>query len=438
MDMRDAARKVLETLREAGFEAFLVGGCVRDLVLEKSPKDFDITTNATPEQVRPLFEHTIPVGAKFGVIVVMVHGQQIEVATYRADGAYSDGRRPDTVEYSNSVREDVVRRDFTMNGLLIATAADAEGRINAPLDAGFHLGWVDTDSEEDLNTVVDYVEGLSDIRKQVVRCIGDPNKRFEEDQLRMLRAVRFVGQLGFEIEAGTFAAIQQSVGSITSVSRERIAEELKKLTTGKFAAKGVAALVATGLFRRIFPTRFVEATNVALLLERFNLCAASNATEGLAMLLADCRDRDAVAETLDSFKLSREESDTIRDATYFRVLVGTLGQLEEGAVRLFARTLPLLGVTLFEQDLGMGLYNVGVEAGMANALRLRSLTREDLYPAPMVTGADLIAMGFKPSPLFTKVLTAVEFKQLNSDFESREAALEFAKCFCYGAESERR
>lgn len=420
--MKTSAEFVMETLRTAGFEAFLVGGCVRDMVLGRTPKDFDVTTNATPEQVRPLFDKTTPVGAKFGVVVVMVEGNQIEVATFRADGAYSDGRRPDEVRYSESAREDVERRDFTMNGLLQPLRLKEEELPKGnTVDAAFERA-----AMQFKNKVVDYVGGMNDLKARLIRCIGDPNKRFEEDALRMLRAVRFVAQLGFDIEAETFKAIQANVDSISNVSRERVAEELKKLTTGKFAAKGLAALVSTGLFRRIFSARFLENTDVARMLERFSLSNTTDPVEGLAMLLADCRDRDAVAETLDNFKLSREESDTIRDAAYFRVLVCTLGQLEEGAVRLFARTLPMLGVTLFEQDLGMGLYNVGVEAGMANALRLRSLTREDLFPTPLVTGADLITMGFKPSSLFTKVLKAVEFRQLNGEFVTREAALDFA------------
>src|SRR5271170_542628 len=155
--------KVMTQLELRGFEAFLVGGCVRDRLLRRDSKDFDVTTNATPDQVRSIFTHTIPVGAKFGVVVVVMDGVQVEVATYRADGAYSDGRRPDEVTYSKTAEEDVARRDFTMNGLLLSSLGD----------------------------VVDYVGGTQDIKDKVIRAIGDPNVRFAEDALRMLRAVRF-------------------------------------------------------------------------------------------------------------------------------------------------------------------------------------------------------------------------------------------------------
>lgn len=422
MTTHTAAKSVIDILHKAGFEAFLVGGCVRDSILGKTPKDFDITTNATPDQVRPLFEKTIPVGARFGVVVVMVGNDQLEVATFRSDGAYTDGRRPDEVCYSKSAKEDVERRDFTMNGLISSTNPLNSVEADNHLEAGAKI------SGRKGISVIDYVNGLTDIDNKIIRCIGDPKKRFEEDSLRMLRAVRFAGQLGFEIETETFKAIQANVDKIVNVSRERIAEELKKLTTGKFAAKGVSALISTGLFRRIFSLQFLENTNTALILERFSLNNTTDPVEGLAMLLADCHNQDVIVEILDSLKLSFKESDTIRNATCFRYKLGMIGQMEEGAVRLFARSFPALGINLFEQDLGMGLYNtIGIESGMENVVRLRRLTHEDLFPTPMVTGADLIKMGFKPSPMFTTVLKNVEYHQLNGDFKSTEQALEYAK-----------
>src|SRR5271156_5598093 len=167
--------KVMHRLENKGFEAFLVGGCVRDRILNRQSKDFDVTTDATPDQVRAIFTHTIPVGAKFGVVVVVMDGVQVEVATYRADGAYSDGRRPDEVTYSRSAKEDVIRRDFTMNGLLLSSLGD----------------------------VTDHVGGQEDIRKKTIRAIGNANVRFSEDALRMIRACRFAAQLGFTIEEKT-------------------------------------------------------------------------------------------------------------------------------------------------------------------------------------------------------------------------------------------
>src|ERR1700675_2290216 len=186
--------KVMHRLENKGFEAFLVGGCVRDRLLQRQSKDFDVTTDATPDQVRAIFTHTIPVGAKFGVVVVVMDGVQVEVATYRADGAYSDGRRPDEVMYSRSAKEDVVRRDFTMNGLLLNSLGD----------------------------ITDHVGGRKDIENRVIRCIGDANVRFAEDALRMLRAVRFAAQLGFEIEANPLEAIESNARLLNVISKERV------------------------------------------------------------------------------------------------------------------------------------------------------------------------------------------------------------------------
>src|SRR6202795_1652611 len=199
-----AAEKVMETLRRAGYEAYLVGGCGRDILLQRTPKDFDVTTNALPEQVAKLFNRTIPVGAKFGVTVGMIGEEKIEVATYRADGAYTDGRRPDTVEYGKSAEDDVTRRDFTINGLLCLGEADASsvaayktslGHSSLPMTVGGKT-----------YGIVDYVGGVADVQLGIIRAIGDPNKRFEEDALRMLRAVRFAAQLGFKIEKNTLEA----------------------------------------------------------------------------------------------------------------------------------------------------------------------------------------------------------------------------------------
>src|SRR5271168_5275456 len=193
--------KVMHRLEHKGFEAFLVGGCVRDRLLRRDSKDFDVTTNATPDEVRSIFAHTIPVGAKFGVVVVVMDGVQIEVATYRADGAYSDGRRPDEVTYSRSAKEDVVRRDCTMNGLLLNSLGD----------------------------ITDHVGGEADIQKKLIRAIGDPNVRFAEDALRMMRACRFAAQLGFTIEGKTLEAMEGCARLLSVISRERIAMELFKM-----------------------------------------------------------------------------------------------------------------------------------------------------------------------------------------------------------------
>src|SRR4051812_39332631 len=187
--MRDTATTIVRTLRAAGFEAFWVGGCVRDFLLGREPQDYDIATDAQPEAIEKLFPRTIPVGRQFGVILVVEDGHEFQVATFRAEADYSDGRRPGSVRFSHA-REDAIRRDFTINGLFFD-----------PLT----------------NEVHDWVGGQEDLRARVVRTIGSPDERFGEDHLRLLRAVRFAAQLGFEIEAATFAAVRQHAEKISRV-----------------------------------------------------------------------------------------------------------------------------------------------------------------------------------------------------------------------------
>jgi poly(A) polymerase len=204
MNPRDLAEKICAVLRADGKQAYLVGGCVRDLVLGREPADYDICTDARPDLVQKLFPHSLAVGAKFGVILVVEEEVQVEVATFRSDIGYSDGRHPDHVVYSLTPQEDVQRRDFTMNGLLMDPAT---------------------------REVLDYVGGRADLRAKIVRAIGDPRQRFAEDKLRMLRAVRFAARFGFQIEPQTMAAAQDFAAQITQVSPERIRDELTKLLT---------------------------------------------------------------------------------------------------------------------------------------------------------------------------------------------------------------
>src|ERR1700688_3818615 len=202
MTPRELADRICATLRENGHQAYLVGGCVRDLLLCRDPSDYDISTDARPERVQELFPRSLAVGAKFGVILVVEDGAQVEVATFRSDIGYSDGRHPDQVVYSDSPQEDVRRRDFTINGLLMDPAS---------------------------GEILDYVGGRADLRAGIVRAIGDPRLRFAEDKLRMMRAVRFAARFGFRIERETMAAAQSLAAQITQVSPERIRDEVSKM-----------------------------------------------------------------------------------------------------------------------------------------------------------------------------------------------------------------
>ena len=224
MPLAEAAA-IVHCLRGAGHEAFLVGGCVRDLIRGVTPQDFDIVTSARPEQVQPLFSQTVPVGARFGVVLVIEGGRPYEVATFRVETGYDDGRHPSRVVFA-TVEEDVSRRDFTVNGLLM---------------------------DPETGRIIDYVDGRSDIERRLIRTIGDPDERFSEDHLRMLRAVRFTATLGFTLDPVTLAAVRRQAASIRRISAERIREELNRILTSGRAREGVKLLADSGLLAEILP-----------------------------------------------------------------------------------------------------------------------------------------------------------------------------------------
>src|SRR5271155_1178926 len=210
MPLRALANSVCDILKSQGHQAFLVGGCVRDILLGREPADYDVASDASPEQVMQLFPDSLAVGAQFGVVLVKRDADKVEVATFRKDMGYSDGRHPDEVVFTTTVQDDVQRRDFTINGLLM---------------------------RHDTNEILDYVGGQADLRAGIIRAIGEPERRFTEDKLRMLRAVRFAARFAFEIEARTFRAIRKKGAEVRQVSAERIREELTKMLT-EGAARG--------------------------------------------------------------------------------------------------------------------------------------------------------------------------------------------------------
>ena len=226
MNSRELANSICATLRGGGYQALLCGGCVRDLLLGREPTDYDVTTDATPEQVMALFPESVAVGAQFGVVLVPRDALKVEVATFRADVGYSDGRHPDRVVYSKSPEEDVQRRDFTINGLLMRPES---------------------------GEVLDFVGGQADLEAGVIRAIGEPDRRFGEDKLRLMRAVRFAARFGFSIEPETFAAVRRHASQITSVSAERLRDELTKLLTEGAARRGFELLDAAGLLSEVLP-----------------------------------------------------------------------------------------------------------------------------------------------------------------------------------------
>src|SRR5256885_2568602 len=226
MNDRELANSICDTLRGQGYQALLVGGCVRDLLLGREAADYDVTTDATPDRVMELFPDGIAVGAQFGVILVARDGLKVEVATFRSDVGYSDGRHPDRVEYARTPEEDVQRRDFTINGLLL---------------------------RHDSGEVLDFVAGQADLKAGIIRAIGEPERRFSEDKLRLLRAVRFAARFGFRIEPATFEAIRRHARDVMTVSAERMRDELTKLLTEGAARRGFELLEETGLLRAVLP-----------------------------------------------------------------------------------------------------------------------------------------------------------------------------------------
>jgi tRNA nucleotidyltransferase/poly(A) polymerase len=394
--------KVMHTLENKGFEAFLVGGCVRDRLLGRQSKDYDVTTDATPDQVRAIFPKTVPVGAKFGVVVVVMDGVQIEVATYRADGAYTDGRRPDEVTYSKTAKDDVVRRDFTMNGLLKTALGD----------------------------VIDYVGGQEDIKNKIIRAIGNPDARFAEDALRMMRAVRFAAQLGFTIEEKTLEAIKGNARLLAVISRERIAMELFRMLSAPEPLKGIVPFITTGLYRFALPQSFAEHTDGTRNIQRFGMFKANkDAMLGMAMLFADVCDHycEGLANYL---KLSNVQCDELvymkHHVTRFRQHLTGAYRMTEAAIKRELRKPGVeLALEIMTQDEVMGKTNFGVEALMTFVLKIKAYTPEQIKPMPLVTGKDLIDAGIPPGPIFTEILFDVESHQLNDVWTTKEEAMKF-------------
>jgi poly(A) polymerase len=445
-EARQAAEQVIRALSEAGFEAYLVGGCVRDLVLGREPKDYDVTTNARPEQVIGLFEKTVPIGAAFGVVTVVIGGVNTEVATFRSDGRYEDGRHPEIVFYSDTAEQDVSRRDFTMNGLLISYGGTtlAEGHPGSgPQSTSFAI----QPAPGGDSLVVDYVGGLRDIRDRVVRCIGDPTQRFMEDALRMLRACRFAAQLRFQIEQGTLGAIRRNAPLIRRVSVERVTAELLRLVASPNAAGGLAALAASGLLEYL-PFREAVKPSLANAMHRLAAFPTTDQDLGMAMLLAGSDPCETDSEHLcrDVLKLSSEHARAICGALDVRMdllLNGNFYYYPKNHSRYRLKKLMRTpgarnGVVLARQDIllrredeedGEGElgkdYRDHAAAQYTEMLDYcMSLTPEEIRPERLATGDDLIAMGMEPGRGFKLILGDIEDMQLEGTISTREEALE--------------
>jgi poly(A) polymerase len=428
---REKAIGVVRRLREQGYEAFFAGGCVRDMLLQKPPQDYDVATNARPEEIQRLFSQTIPVGAQFGVILVVVDGEPFEVATFRHDGPYLDGRRPSHVRYG-TLEEDILRRDFTINGMLYDPLGDQ---------------------------VIDLVEGRADLERRLIRAIGEPRARFEEDRLRMIRAVRFAASLGFSIDPLTFKAIQQLAASITTIAWERIGDEVTRMLTEGGARRGFELLDQSGLLQVLLPEMValkgtpqspdyhpegdVFAHTLLLL---GHLAPSSSETLAYGCLLHDIakpvcfrQETDRItfyghtevgaamaAEILKRLKRSRESWERVaylvrnhlRHVQAPQMRLSTLKRFlrEEGIEEL----LELTRIDALASNGDLQYYQFCKE-------RLAELNEAQIRPAPLVRGTDLIALGLVPGPIFTEILQRVEDQQLGGELTSREQALEWVQ-----------
>jgi poly(A) polymerase len=432
---RELADSICETLERNGHQALLVGGCVRDLLLGREPADYDVTTDATPERVMELFPESIAVGAQFGVVLVPRVGLKVEVATFRSDVGYSDGRHPDRVVYTKTPEEDVVRRDFTINGLLM---------------------------RHDTGEVLDFVEGRADLKAGVIRAIGDADRRFTEDKLRMMRAARFAARFGFEIEHKTFASIRRHAGGITDVSAERTREELTKLLTEGAARTGFELLEKSWLLSIVLPEiaamKGVKQppeyhpegdvwTHTLLMIE--GLPAGTSPTLAWGVLLHDVGkpptfrpasqtgDRIRFDRHVDvgirmaeaicrRYRFSNEETEQIVALVANHMRFMAVDQMRTSTLKRFVR------LPQFEEH--MELHRLDCLSSHRNLDSYDMVQRflaetpaEEVRPQRVLTGTDLSEMGYIPGPVFSEILLAVEEAQLEGQILTKTEAEEFVR-----------
>lgn len=390
--LREKAASVARRLTQAGYEAYFAGGCVRDMVMGLTPKDYDIATSATPEQVQATFRRTVPIGVAFGVVQVHYGGATFEVATFRTEHGYSDGRRPDRVEHATA-REDVLRRDFTINGLLY---------------------------DPDQGEVLDWVDGQADIAAGRIRAIGRAEERFGEDRLRMLRAVRFAARLGFSIDPATAQAVASLASEVLTVSAERIREELLRTLSEGGAATGVRLLIALGLLDVVLPevaARHETLEHEGRMLERL---PAGDGVLGLAVLLHRGSDEEAEAVGR-RLRLSNADSARLRALVSGRALADAMPSPDAAKLKRFLRQehAPSL-LALWRLDAEDGHGDLDAVARCEGALA--AMGPDDLSPPRLLTGDDLKALGHRPGPAFRQVLEALEDAQLRGEVTSRAEA----------------
>jgi len=396
------ALAIVKTLRAAGHVAYFAGGCVRDMLLELEPKDFDVATNAPPARVRELFRNTQAVGAAFGVILVRQGKTVVEVATFRTDLKYTDGRRPEGVIFTTA-EEDAKRRDFTINGMFFD-----------PIE----------------NRVIDYVGGQNDLKSRVLRAIGEPNHRFEEDHLRLLRAIRFAARFELTIESITADAIKRHAQYLKRISPERIAEELRLMLTAPTRRLAHRMLAELGLDHVIL--RFLRDAREPIGI--FQALEGQTIPFGLvlAAMILDARQgvipttleiRKAGAAMRHALKISNDESDVFEGSLAFGHLLENESPSVAQMKRFLAEPTSLCAMELMRALAHCGVLRDRIESRMK---RLEESKQTDIAPPPLITGDDLTTAGLRPGPVFKRVLDATYDEQLEGRITTREQAMKFA------------
>jgi putative nucleotidyltransferase with HDIG domain len=415
MDSQSLASEVIDKLRGAGHQAYLVGGCVRDWLLGVKPKDWDVATDARPDRIMDLFPNSGRVGAHFGVVLVRDAFSQVEVATFRSDHEYADGRRPSAVHFESQPRNDVLRRDFTINGLML---------------------------DPDRGCVLDYVGGRADLDNRVIRAIGDPDTRFQEDHLRLLRAIRFAARLSFEIDPATESSIRRNHALIAKVSAERVREELSRILTEGGARRGFELLDSTRLLDVLLP-EIAAMKGVAqppefhpegdvwvhtlLLLEKLRRPTITLAWGALLhdvgkpptfrvaeRIRFDGHVEEGVALShtiLTRLRFSRDEIDQIEALVANHMRFKDVPHMKDSTLKRFLR------MPSFEEHLELHRVDCLSSNGRLDNYefvrhKLEEFDQEQLKPERLLTGADLIAAGYQPGPAFSEILQTVEDAQL--------------------------
>ena len=427
-DSEAASRYVCAVLHDRGYRAVFAGGCVRDLLLGREPSDYDVATEARPDEVIEVFDRTVPVGIQFGVVLVITKWGPVEVATFRRDGSYSDGRHPDKVTFA-SLDEDAARRDFTINGM-----------------------YLDPETDE----IIDLVQGQEDLDAGIIRAIGEPQRRFEEDALRMLRAIRFAARFRFAIDLATMDSIRLLAEGIKQTSAERICAELDKMLTDGNSKHAIELLDESGLLTHVLPEivamKGVEQppewhpegdvyVHTLLLME--NLDKLEERTESLAwgallhdvgkpvtqtfedrirFSLHDKRGAEIARNICKRLRMPRERSARIEWLVRQHMRPAITPDMRETKRKRFVRE---EGFDELLQLCELDALASHGDAGFVQWLReyKESIPPEKLRPQPLIRGADLIELGHEPGPQFREILSTIEDEQLEGRIETKEAAL---------------